>query len=175
VEVPAGPEAAVVVAMTVVVAPAVVVMTVVAAAAEDEAGVAVDAAEDDKVALAGRYAPVTSLLEFRLARLFLERKLSDLLGNTTLEYVLHIADLTGIADCNASIGGTTSIDAISQSRSVDVLQITAVEVSGAVDLERLVVGDIVALVFLRALGLSGANTCSPEGKGGSLEKSRSHC
>jgi hypothetical protein len=71
VEVPAGPEAAVVVAMTVVVAaPAVVVMTVVAAAAEDEAGVAVEAAEDDKVALAGRYAPVTSLLEFRLARFF---------------------------------------------------------------------------------------------------------
>jgi hypothetical protein len=70
VEVPAGPEAAVVVAMTVVVAPAVVVMIVVAAAAEDEAGVAVDAAEDDKVALAGRYAPITLVLEFRLARIF---------------------------------------------------------------------------------------------------------
>jgi hypothetical protein len=105
----------------------------------------------------------------------LGRKLSNLLGNTALEYVLHVADLAGIADCDARIGGTASIDAISQSRSVDVLQITAVEVSGAVDLERLVVGDIVALVFLRALGLSGANTCSPEGKGGSLEKSRSHC
>jgi hypothetical protein len=72
-DVAAGPEA--VVGTTVVAGPeavvVVVVTTVVAAGAEYEAEVDVDEAEGEKVALAGRYAPVTSLLEFRLVRLFL--------------------------------------------------------------------------------------------------------
>jgi hypothetical protein len=81
-DVATGPEVLVVatvvaVAVVATVVAAAVVTTVVAAGAEYEAGgeyeaeVDVDAADCEKVALAGRYAPVTSLLEFRLARLFL--------------------------------------------------------------------------------------------------------
>jgi hypothetical protein len=52
----------------------VVVTTGAAALADDEAGVAVEAADDDKVTLAGRYAPVTSLLELKLVEPMLRRK-----------------------------------------------------------------------------------------------------
>lgn len=56
-----------------------VVVTAGAAALVDdeEAGVGVEtAADDDKVTLAGRYAPVTSLLKFKLVELVLRCKLS---------------------------------------------------------------------------------------------------
>ena len=54
------------------------------------------------------------------------------------------------------------------------LQIAAVEVSCAVDFERLVIGDVVALVLLGAHRLRGASACGPKGKRCGLEKSRSH-
>jgi hypothetical protein len=69
-DVAAGPEAEV--GTAVVAGPEAVVVTIVVAAGaeyEAEVGVGVDEVEGEKVALAGRYAPVTSLLRFRLARL----------------------------------------------------------------------------------------------------------
>jgi hypothetical protein len=71
-DVAAGPEAEV--GTSVVADPEAVVVTIVVAAGaeyEAEVGVGVDEAEGEKVALDGMYAPVTSVLEFRLARLLM--------------------------------------------------------------------------------------------------------